>query len=70
MPQSCGKYPATALGRAQLRTLPLSKLRRYIDAYNIPAKNPIDKNDLVDAAIAARVSRGTSHLVKSFTLSP
>ncbi|KAF8552101.1 hypothetical protein OG21DRAFT_1486492 [Imleria badia] len=48
----------TALGRMQLRSLQLAKLRRYIDAYNIPIKNPIDKNDLVDAAIAARTPQG------------
>ncbi|KAH0826643.1 hypothetical protein J3R83DRAFT_5028 [Lanmaoa asiatica] len=52
------QYPVTALGRAQLRLLPLAKLRRYINAYNIPIKNPIDKNDLVDAAVAARTPQG------------
>ena len=57
-------YPVTALGRAQLRSLPLGRLRRYIDAYNIQIKNPIDKNDLVDAAMAVRVGRGISHHVK------
>ena len=56
--------PVTALGRAQLRSLPLGRLRRYIDAYNIQIKNPIDKNDLVDAAMAVRVGRGISHHVK------
>ncbi|KAI9569944.1 hypothetical protein HD554DRAFT_2019561 [Boletus coccyginus] len=48
----------TALGRAQLRSLPLAKLRRYIESYNILVKNPVDKNDLVDAAIAARTPQG------------
>lgn len=55
----------TALRRAQLRLLPLAKLRRYINAYNIPIKNPIDKNDLVDAAVAARVGHPISHFVES-----
>jgi len=48
----------TTLSRSQLRSLPLAKLRRYISAYNIPVKNPIDKNDLVDAAMAARTLQG------------
>lgn len=55
------QYPVTTLGRSQLRSLPLAKLRRYISAYNIPVKNPVDKNDLVDAALAARVSLLSCH---------
>lgn len=57
----------TSLGRAQLRLLPLAKLRRYINAYNIPIKIPIDKNDLVDAAVAARVGCRISRFVESHT---
>ncbi|KAG1724216.1 uncharacterized protein EDB91DRAFT_1340100 [Suillus paluster] len=37
-----------------IKSLPLSKLRRYVDAYNIPVKGRIDKNDLVDSIIAAK----------------
>ena len=49
------QYSVTSLGRPQLRSLPIAKLRRYIAAYNISVKNPVDKNDLIDAAVAARV---------------
>ncbi|KAG1753651.1 uncharacterized protein EDB91DRAFT_1234089 [Suillus paluster] len=49
----------TASSKYQLKTLPLSKLRRYVDAYNIPVKGPIDKNDLVDSIIAAKTPSGT-----------
>ncbi|KAJ8589668.1 hypothetical protein M405DRAFT_738212, partial [Rhizopogon salebrosus TDB-379] len=45
----------TASSKTRLKTLQLSKFRRYVDAYSIPVKGPIDKNDLVDAIIAARV---------------
>ncbi|KIJ61546.1 hypothetical protein HYDPIDRAFT_42521, partial [Hydnomerulius pinastri MD-312] len=48
----------TALGKTQLKGLPLAKLRRYVDAYNIQVKGPIDKNDLVDAVLAARTPQG------------
>lgn len=48
----------TSLGKNQLRTLPLSKLRRYVDAYNIPIKGAVDKNDIVDALIATRTPQG------------
>ncbi|KAG1745318.1 hypothetical protein EDB19DRAFT_1874329 [Suillus lakei] len=49
----------TASSKYQLKCLPLSKLRRYVDAYNISVKGPIDKNDLVDAIIAAKTPAGT-----------
>ncbi|KAI5996158.1 hypothetical protein EDD15DRAFT_2250750 [Pisolithus albus] len=48
----------TSLGRNQLRSLPLSKLRRYVDAYNIPTKGAVDKLDIVDALIATRTLQG------------
>ncbi|KAG1720953.1 uncharacterized protein EDB91DRAFT_1340583 [Suillus paluster] len=51
-------FPARILegGEVQscIKSLPLSKLRRYVDAYNIPVKGRIDKNDLVDSIIAAK----------------
>ena len=50
-------HVVTALGRSQLRSLPIAKLRWYVDAYNIPVKGAIDKNDIVDLVVAARVRR-------------
>ncbi|KAG2156710.1 uncharacterized protein EDB93DRAFT_1125089 [Suillus bovinus] len=49
----------TASSRNQLKLLPLSTLRRYVTAYDIPVKGPIDKNDLVDAIIAVKTPIGT-----------
>lgn len=49
----------TASSRNQLKSLPLSTLRRYVNAYDISVKGPIDKNDLVDAIIAAKTPAGT-----------
>ncbi|KAH7910260.1 hypothetical protein BJ138DRAFT_129750 [Hygrophoropsis aurantiaca] len=48
----------TASGKAQLKALPLSKLKKYIDAYNIQVKGPIDKHDLVDTIVASRGPTG------------
>lgn len=45
----------TALSKSQLRMLPISKLRHYVDGYNISIKGAVDKNDIVDVMIAARV---------------
>ncbi|KAG1823485.1 uncharacterized protein BJ212DRAFT_683996 [Suillus subaureus] len=45
--------------RTQLKSLPLSTLRRYVNAYDISVKGPIDKNDLVDAIIVAKTPTGT-----------
>ncbi|KAF9225786.1 hypothetical protein BS17DRAFT_777684 [Gyrodon lividus] len=48
----------TALGRTQLKALPLAKLRRYTEAYDIQVKDPIDKSDFVDAIWAVRTPQG------------
>ncbi|KAF9236663.1 hypothetical protein BU15DRAFT_89059 [Melanogaster broomeanus] len=48
----------SALGRNQLKALPLAKLRHYVEAYNIPVKDPIDKHDFVDAIWGARTPQG------------
>ncbi|KAL4072505.1 hypothetical protein V8B97DRAFT_1959766 [Scleroderma yunnanense] len=48
----------TALGKNQLRSLSLAKLRRYVDAYNLSIKGAIDKNDIVDVMVAARTAQG------------
>ncbi|KAH7099807.1 hypothetical protein BKA62DRAFT_708873 [Auriculariales sp. MPI-PUGE-AT-0066] len=48
----------TASGKGHLRLQPLSKLRNYCNAYNIPAGGVIEKDDLVDRIIAARNGNG------------
>ena len=47
----------TAGGKGYLRSQPIAKLKRYVQAYNIPlGADVIEKDDVVDAIIAARVS--------------
>lgn len=44
------------MGRGLLKTLPLAKLKRYVAAYNIKIDRAVEKEDLIDAMVAARVS--------------
>ncbi|TFK49093.1 hypothetical protein OE88DRAFT_466214 [Heliocybe sulcata] len=44
----------TAAGRAKLRSLPLAKLKKYINAYNLKANGAVEKDDLIDVIISAR----------------
>lgn len=46
----------TAAGRTQLKSMPMSKLRNYINAYNISTERVVEKDDLIDALMKARVS--------------
>ncbi|KAF7361249.1 RING-finger domain-containing protein [Mycena sanguinolenta] len=54
----------TASGRGQLRSLvwtrslPLAKLKKYISAYNIRADRAVEKDDLIDAILAAKGPNG------------
>ena len=36
--------------------MPMSKLRNYINAYNISTERVVEKDDLIDALMKARVS--------------
>jgi hypothetical protein len=46
----------TAASRSQLKSLPLSKLRKYKDAYSIQVvENVVEKDHLIDILMAARV---------------
>lgn len=50
-------WVVTAAGRAKLKTMPMSKLRNYINAYNIKTVDRIvEKDDLIDAILRVRVS--------------
>ncbi|KAG6837094.1 hypothetical protein H0H93_014986 [Arthromyces matolae] len=44
----------TAAGKGILRTLPLSKLKKYLEAYNIEIGRVVEKDDLIDAILRAR----------------
>jgi hypothetical protein len=50
------KAIVTAAGRNQLKAMTLAKLKRYINAYNIRIDRAVEKDDLIDAIIMARVS--------------
>ncbi|KZV65770.1 hypothetical protein PENSPDRAFT_655480 [Peniophora sp. CONT] len=48
----------TAGGRNYLRSLPLSRLKRYLTAYNIKTPPVLEKDDLIEAIIKARGPNG------------
>lgn len=48
--------PVTASGRSHLKSLPLAKLKKYINTYNIRIERAVEKEDLIDAILAVRVS--------------
>lgn len=48
-------FAVTAGGRQHLKALPLARLKTYLDAYGIRRDGALEKGDLVDTIIAARV---------------
>jgi len=50
------KATVTAAGRNQLKAMTLGKLKRYLSAYNIRIDRAVEKDDLIDAIVLARVS--------------
>lgn len=48
--------PVTAAGRTYLKSQPLAKLKKYVNAYNIKINRAVEKDDIIDAILAARVS--------------
>ncbi|KAJ7211313.1 hypothetical protein GGX14DRAFT_449820 [Mycena pura] len=48
----------TAGGRNYLKSLPLAKLKKHITAYNIKTDRAVEKDDLIDAIIAAKGANG------------
>jgi hypothetical protein len=46
----------TAGGRKYLKSLPLGKLRQYAASYGIATNRAVEKDDIIDAVVAARVS--------------
>ena len=49
------QHLVTAAGKGQLRGHTLAKLRKYAKDYNINVSGVIEKDDLIDKIIAARV---------------
>ena len=52
----CIRLIVTAGGRNYLKSLPLARLREYVDAYNIKVDRIIEKDDIVLRIMAARVN--------------
>lgn len=50
-----GRITVTAGGKNYLKSLPLSKLRKYANAYNIKIDHAVEKEDVIEAVINARV---------------
>ncbi|KAJ8079493.1 hypothetical protein PM082_011080 [Marasmius tenuissimus] len=48
----------TAAGRGQLKSLPLSKLKKYAGVYNIPISRAVEKDDIINALLSARRPNG------------
>ncbi|PFH49888.1 hypothetical protein AMATHDRAFT_4506 [Amanita thiersii Skay4041] len=48
----------TAGGKGNLRSLPLSKLRKYATAYNIKIGHAVEKDDIIEAILNARGPNG------------
>lgn len=51
-----GNQSVTAGGRNYLRGLSLTRLKKYVDAYNITTDGVLEKDDLIEKILAARVS--------------
>ncbi|KAF9522210.1 hypothetical protein CPB83DRAFT_864773 [Crepidotus variabilis] len=48
----------TASGRTQLKGMAMSKLKNYLNVYNIKTERVVEKDDLIDAVISARAPNG------------
>ncbi|KAF8068829.1 hypothetical protein FPV67DRAFT_1415160 [Lyophyllum atratum] len=48
----------TAAGKGILKAMPLSKLKKYVDAYNIKIDRAVEKDDLIDGMLRARNREG------------
>lgn len=58
----------TAASRFTLRTLPLAKLKNYANAYNIKTTGAVEKDDVVDAIMRARVSNHRFYYLSLFVV--
>ena len=45
----------TAAGRNSLKALPLGKLKKYVASYGIGIDRAVEKDDIIDAIVAAKV---------------
>lgn len=61
----------TAGGKSHLKLLPLARLKKYANAYNIKVNGVLEKDDLINALISVRVGfpalfdNGVEHSVVS-----
>lgn len=70
MPMPCATHAlVTAGGKGYLRTMSLSRLKNYVQAYNIKiGRDVLEKDDIIDAIIAARVRSSFFCVRLSFSL--
>ncbi len=54
--------PVTAASKGALRSFSLAKLRKYANAYNIGLDHAVEKDDVIDTLLTARVRTGTLKL--------
>ncbi|CCM04896.1 uncharacterized protein FIBRA_07092 [Fibroporia radiculosa] len=52
-----GKCTVTAAGKGQLKQLPLAKLKKYANAYDIKVNGVLEKDELIETILAARDPR-------------
>lgn len=55
----------TAAGTGQLRGMPLSKLKGYADSYNINISRAVEKVDIVESIVRARVRSSTLQRIQA-----
>ncbi|PPQ67757.1 hypothetical protein CVT24_002767 [Panaeolus cyanescens] len=63
----------TAAGKAQLKAMPLSKLKKYVTAYNIKIDRAVEKDDLIDGILAAKgpdgcLSRANENFYRKYSV--
>lgn len=61
-PDLC-KHPVTAKSKDQLKKVALATLKEYASAYQISVNNVVEKDELIDRLVSARVSKAESHAV-------
>ena len=54
----------TAAGRNSLKSSPLGKLKKYVAAYGIRIDRAVEKDDIIDAIVAAKVGQLHFELIR------
>ena len=62
-------WSVTAAGRNALKSLPLGKLKKYAASYRIAIDRAVEKDDIIDAIMAVRVSSVIELISRCLTFS-